>query len=381
MAGFRFSTFRLFLPLVVVLASCMAVLAQRGSAPSSPAPSNPPAPAPSASSSSSSSNSAPSHSSSSPPSSSYGGSSAAHSSSGGSSVHSSSGGGATAHSNSGGTHSGGYGGTSHSGSNAAGSAAHNQHGSSGNQHSEHSPAQGRATDAGPSRPDRSFHDRNNRSDQSSRPERNQPERFGPVNSSRTDETRGPGANRQPGGHGNGVSNQTSTDHRSRMSQIFLFWKHQKNNTESSGINNRQSPELKKVEHGDLKRPPCKGVNCNKPVCPPGQALGRDGKCGVAPVQSAIETNCGNGAGIGDPACGQTTVYQTGPQCQNILAQIEMLKRQMEALNQQWELQCGGNASTAACLHILDQIEEAQHRLRLLEDEYDACLGSPGRVYP
>jgi hypothetical protein len=344
----------LILPATFFLASTLA-LAQHSSPGGGHASSAP---------SSSSSSSAPSYS---PPPSNSSSHSSPPSYSGGSSSHSNSGGSTGASHSGGWSHSGGSSNNTHT-TNSGGSPGRSDHNFGGNRAPSHS----NRNDS--SRSDNQFHRPDSRPARNSQSLESAPDTQGKASrgdTNRNQRFRNSDIDPRRQRVNAGAIGQSETEHRSRASRIFLFWKHSPKSPQPNALANRGNP--------DLKRPnPCKGADC-KPVCPSGQTL-ENGACGPSRkpqgnVQCAAGTTLINGSCQSDNTYDSNNRNRTGAGCTNLSMEIDGLTRQLQTLYDTRNQVCASGGSSTACSNVTNQIAVLEQRLALLRQQYASCVNS------
>ncbi len=172
---------------------------------------------------------------------------------------------------------------------------------------------------------------------------------------------------QPGVH-DGASKQPNAEHRSRMSRVFLFWKHPQKNLDATSLAKRENPEIKRPN-------PCKGAGC-KPVCLPGQTL-ENGACGSTPTKPQPpqeQIRCPDGSSQVDGRCpALDTAYSRSSGCSGYYSDIDSLERQLQQLYEARDRECARDPNGLTCANLTNQIVFLEQRLQTLRQLYFACM--------
>lgn len=159
------------------------------------------------------------------------------------------------------------------------------------------------------------------------------------------------------------------DHRSRMSRIFLFWKHPQKNPDASTLAKRENPEIKRPN-------PCKGAGC-KPVCLPGQTL-ENGACAGKPVKPPQgEVRCSDGSLQVNGACppNNSAYTRTTAVCDGLARQLDSIERQLQQLYDARNRECARDPNGVGCYNLSNQIVVLEQQLQQLRRQYAACMSA------
>ncbi len=189
-------------------------------------------------------------------------------------------------------------------------------------------------------------------------------------SERAERLRTPNITRpQPGVHDT-TTRHPDAEHRSRMSRIFLFWKHPQKNPDATSLARRVNPEIKRPN-------PCKGAGC-KPVCLPGQAM-ENGACAGTPTRPQPpqqQVRCPDGSTQANGVCpAYTTAYARSSACDGLSGELDLLQRQLEQLYEARNRECGRDPNGVACYSLTNQIATLEQRLQQLRQQHSACVSS------